>query len=243
MTMKKMLVMIWIPLVLIIISISSETPQNSQKLSLITPKTSSYAIFTPTFTPVINITPTPMPSANTSQPTTITTSTPAQETITPEPTSQITLEDFQPISSYTYEGTRLKMPLSIELQRYTYEMANKHNVPFEVIMGIMGIESGWRANIGTSTVNGKTYVGMGMLRDIYHADRFAQLGIDIYTPKGNIEAICILIREKLDIFDNNVNYALMAYNIGISPTQQKIKEGIYETEYSKRVLRYIDSFQ
>ena len=108
-------------------------------------------------------------------------------------------------------------------------------------MGLMGVEAGWNAYIGEKTNGNATYVGLGMMRDIYHADKFTAQGIDIYTPEGNIEAICILIRQKLDAFDNNMHYALMAYNIGSGGAQAKINAGIYETEYSRKVLRYAES--
>ncbi len=167
------------------------------------------------------------------------------ETMPETPPSQPTLQEpftfFAPFESYLYHDTRLRMPLSAELQEHTYRMSLKHDVPYRVIMGLMGVEAGWNANIGEKTNGNATYVGLGMMRDIYHADKFAAQGIDIYTPEGNIEAICILIRQKLDAFDNNIHYALMAYNLGNGGAQAKINAGIHETGYSQKVLRYAES--
>ncbi len=161
---------------------------------------------------------------------------PAQENIPPEP-----LSTFAPFQSYLYGTQRLRMPLSAELQEYTYRMCLKYDVPYRVVMGLMGVEAGWNANIGTETNGNATYVGLGMLRDIYNVDKFAKQGIDIYTPKGNIEAICIILRTKLDEFDGNIHHALMAYNLGSGGARSKIKAGINETGYSRKVLRYANS--
>ncbi len=133
------------------------------------------------------------------------------------------------------------MPLSAELQEYTYQMSLKYDVPYRVIMGLMGAESGWQADIGEKTNGNATYVGLGMLRDIYYADRYAAKGIDIYTPKGNIEAICDSIRSKMDAFDNNITYALMAYNLGNGGAKSKIASGVHETRYTRVIMAYAES--
>ena len=134
------------------------------------------------------------------------------------------------------------MPLSADLQEYTYKMSLKYDVPYRVVLGLMGVESGWQANIGEKTSGNATYVGLGMLRDIYYADRYAAQGIDIYTPEGNIEAICDTIRAKLDAFNGNIAYALMAYNLGNGGAKSKIAAGIHETGYTKKVMAYAESF-
>lgn len=149
---------------------------------------------------------------------------------------------FTPITTYQYSKWTLDMPLSVELQQHTYNMAIKHQVPFEIIMGLMGVEAGWNANIGTKTNGTATYVGLGMMRDIYHVDRFKKMDIDIYTPEGNIEAICILIREKLEYYNGNITFALISYNRGIGGANAAIKAGIYTTGYDQKIMKYVHSF-
>lgn len=175
--------------------------------------------------------------------TSIPTSEPKLEIDASEPTTPSRGDDFVPITSYIYNNVRLPMPLSTELQLHTYQMAQKHNVPFRIIMGLLGAESTWDASITTRTNKVGTFVGMGALRDIYHAERFARQGIDIYTPEGNIEAICILVREKLDMFDNNIHHALMAYNWGPNTAKAKIAEGLQYSDYSISITQYAESFQ
>ena len=191
-----------------------------------------------TTTPTLN--PLPQPSLPDAPPPTVPNipepTEPTPEEHTPEP-----LTTFAPFQSYLYNDMRLRMPLSASLQEHTYRMSLKYDVPYRAIMGLMGVEAGWNANIGTKTNGNATYVGLGMMRDIYHADKFAKQGIDIYTPEGNIEAICILIRQKLDAFDGNLHHALMAYNLGEGGARAKIKAGINETGYSRKVLQYGNS--
>ena len=75
-------------------------------------------------------------------------------------------------------------------------MCEKYDVPYRIIMGLMGVETGWKVSIEKEVgSNGRTYIGLGCLDEIYNAEKFANLGIDIYTPKGNIEAICWIINR------------------------------------------------
>ena len=188
-------------------------------------------------TTIETLTPVPQPSLpDAPPPTSPPIEYPPHDEKPPEP-----LATFAPFKSYLYGDRRLRLPLSDELQEHTYRMCIKYDVPYRVVMGLMGVEAGWNANIGTETNGNATYVGLGMLRDIYNVDKFAKQGIDIYTPKGNIEAICITLRAKLDEFDGNIHHALMAYNLGSGGARSKIKAGINENGYSRKVLRYADS--
>jgi len=126
------------------------------------------------------------------------------------------------------------VPLSYDLQLYTYKMSVKYNVPYRVVMGLFGLESTWNKDVGIH--NG--YVGLGMLSERYAATYFANMGIDIYTPKGNIEATCYVLSDKLASFDGNVSYALMAYNLGTGGARTKIKKGIFSTGYSRRIIDF-----
>jgi hypothetical protein len=188
-------------------------------------------------TTVETLTPVPQPSLPDAPPPT---SPPMEPPIQDEEPAE-PLSTFAPFRSYLYGDRRLRLPLSDELQEHKYRMCLRYDVPYRAVMGLMGVEAGWNANIGTETNGNATYVGLGMLRDIYNVDKFAKQGIDIYTPKGNIEAICITLRAKLDEFDDNIHHALMAYNLGSGGARSKIKAGINETGYSRKVLRYADS--
>lgn len=149
-------------------------------------------------------------------------------------------ETFTAFSTFTsLKGNEHELPLREELQYHTYLMAEKYNVPYKIILAIMGVETTWREDIGI--VNG--YVGLGCLNEKYHAKSFAEQGINIYTPEGNIEAICILIRKSLDNFDGNIHFALMAYNKGTNGARQLIENGQYTTKYSEKVIWFAESFK
>ena len=127
------------------------------------------------------------------------------------------------------------LPFSRELQDYTYEMAQKYSLPYEVVMGLFGVESGWNPTL--YNYNGTCY-GLGMLNITYNKSYFAKQGIDMMTPKGNIEASCQVLRDKLVEFDGNMNYALMAYNAGSGGARNMIARGKTSTNYSEAILMY-----
>ncbi|GEM_PF-2720717 len=136
------------------------------------------------------------------------------------------------------DNRHYKIKLSRELQEYTWEKCLEYGVPFKIIMGIMGVESGWTADIGVIENASGTYVGLGMLSEKHNAEYFANLGIDIYEPEGNIEALCSAFRDKLELFDFNVHYALIAYNQGNGGARSFIAEGKETSSYSRLVMQY-----
>ena len=153
-------------------------------------------------------------------------------------------EEFQAFTTYLYKDNRHDMPLSEELQYWTYQMCEKYDVPYRIIMGLMGVETGWNENTGIEIgYNGRAYVGLGCLDEVYNAESFAERGIDIYTNQGNIEAICWIINYNLEHFDNNIDYALMAYNGGAGYARNKINNGVYSTGYTEKVHYYADSLE
>lgn len=152
-------------------------------------------------------------------------------------------DEFIPFQTYEYKGCTHDMPLSEELQYYTYCMAKEYGVPYRIIMGLMGVESGWIPDIGIVYHNGIAYIGLGMLSVDVNMEKFAEMGIDIATPEGNIEGICWHIRYAMDYFDGNIHYALMGYSSGVGATQQMINSGIYENYYSIRVIEFAESLK
>ena len=134
-------------------------------------------------------------------------------------------------------GRYYKVALSPELQAYTYEMCVKYRVPYSIVIALMGVESSWNADIGVLKNKSGSYVGLGMLSVKYNAQIFKSRGINIYTPKGNIEAICWVLRDKLAEFDGNIHYALMAYNMGSGGAKTSIYYGRETSSYSRVIVK------
>ena len=147
-------------------------------------------------------------------------------------------------TTYTYNDRTYTLPLSEEVQIFTYKMCIKYNVPYRIIIAIMGAETHWNEDPDHVEVHkGTRYIGIGCLTEKYHADRFAQLGINIYKLHGNIEALCIIFRGHMDRYDDNATLATMAYNGGPGYANNCIKQGIYNTSYTDKVNAYAESFK
>ena len=156
-----------------------------------------------------------------------------------------TSEDIKPPKVETHEGfiyyeyyydprskqyERIK--LSQEWQEYTYEMCLKYNVPYEIILGLMGAETGWDVGIGVSD-NG-IYYGIGMVNIEYNREYLRKYGIELCSPAGGVEAVCFIMSQKLNTFED-IDKALIAYNRGDGGARRLFRKGIYSTRYDRRI--------
>lgn len=151
--------------------------------------------------------------------------------------------EFQPFTTYVYNGTRKKLPASENLQRIVYETAERYELPYRVVLALLGTETTWKENADhVETHNGVRYIGIGCISEKYHASDMAKRGIDIYTLNGNVEAVCWLLKAQYDRF-GTIELALMAYNGGAGHVQWALERGIYENGYTRTVMGYAESFE
>lgn len=126
-----------------------------------------------------------------------------------------------------------------ERQRFIYYKCIQWNVPYEIILSIMGVETGFDYKYELSP-NG-LYYGPGMI-SIYYTEGYLWNNhkIHLRTRNGAIEAICVVFRDKLDEFDGDVTKALIAYNCGSYGAQKLFNQGKTSTSYSERVFEISD---
>lgn len=131
-----------------------------------------------------------------------------------------------------YEYIYYDVPLTEEQQREIQGFAHKHNVPYEIVLGVMYTESNFRADaIGDSGAS----VGIMQIQPYWHSGRMERLGVtDLTDPVQNAMVGIDILSEKLENYEN-VEKALVVYNMGDSGAK-----GICSTEYSQKVLRYAD---
>lgn len=125
-----------------------------------------------------------------------------------------------------------RIKLSREWQEYTYEMCLKYNVPYEIVLGLMGAETGWDVGIGVSD-NG-IYYGIGMINIEYNKEYLRKYGIELCSPAGGVEAVCFIMSQKLNTF-GDIDKALIAYNRGDGGARKLFRKGIYSTRYDRRI--------
>ena len=79
-----------------------------------------------------------------------------------------------------YNGQRHTIDLSEELQLHTFRMAQKYGVQYELVMAVMGVESGWDED---DRGNG-TFVGLGAIY-VAQLKELKSIGItDLYDPEA-----------------------------------------------------------
>ena len=128
-----------------------------------------------------------------------------------------------------------KVPLSIDLQQYTYELCLDYKVDYDMVLSIMREESQFDSAAVSKDGND---VGIMQINRINHKKFAEEYGLtDMTDPYQNIQAGVIM----LDIIQRSSGFdtpskILMGYNLGISKARSKFEEGIYTTEYTEKVL-------
>lgn len=133
-------------------------------------------------------------------------------------------------------GTDFKIvdcDLSLELQEYTYYIADQYNIDFSLLMAIMEQESRYQVDVVSRTGDfGLMQINERNIEWISNA-----IGLtDIKDPEQNIEAGAYVLWTLFNQYGDNVNMVLMAYNMGAGNAKKLWNDGIYESHYSREVL-------
>lgn len=144
-------------------------------------------------------------------------------------------EYYYDIQTNKYEKVRMDE----EYQLYLYKCCLKHNVEYELVLALMGAESGFNVNYGTSPSG--LYYGPGMLRIDYVVDELSDNDIYLFSPEGAIEATCYVLSTKFKTFNGRLHRSLMAYNMGDNGMRNYMRSTSNLTSgYSRRVVSIRD---
>ena len=122
------------------------------------------------------------------------------------------------------------IPLSDELQQYTYETAEKYGVNYDLMLAIMQTESQFNNVISD---NGED-IGLCQINVINAEWLYTDYGIyNLMDEKQNIKA-CAIILSKLQGQFESESHVVMAYNLGASKAEKYISSGKI-TEYTEKV--------
>ena len=128
--------------------------------------------------------------------------------------------------------------LSHDLQDYIYTLCQQNGVPYELIFGLMRVESGFNPNAVSSTND----YGLCQINEINFGWLSKQYGItDFLDPYQNV--LC-----GISILGSNIkNYgtyekALMAYNMGGGGASSYWEQGIFSSGYSRKVMEAYNEF-
>ena len=122
------------------------------------------------------------------------------------------------------------IPLSDELQRFTYEIATEYGVNYDLMLAIMQTESQFKNVISD---NGED-IGLCQINTVNAEWLYTDYGINnLLDEKQNIKA-CAIILSKLQEQFSNESHVVMAYNLGAGKAQKYISSGKI-TEYTEKV--------
>lgn len=128
--------------------------------------------------------------------------------------------------------------LSVELQQYTYEVADSYGVKeyYPLILSLMWVESRYR----TDSISKSSDYGIMQINKCNHSWLREELGItDFLDPEQNIQAGIRILSEYLITY-NDEHRALMAYNMGVSGAKRQWNKGNYTSSYSRKVMNALD---
>lgn len=127
--------------------------------------------------------------------------------------------------------------LSLDLQEYTQDACDAYNIPTELALAVMQVESQYQ----TDAVNGQC-VGLFQINLDYADAYYENLNIEnIEDPKDNILCGIWYLSSLIQKYDD-LNLALMNYNLG-NKANELWEEGVTETEYTRKVIVAILSIE
>ena len=123
-----------------------------------------------------------------------------------------------------------EIPLSDELQQFTYETAEKYGVNYDLMLAIMQTESQFNNVVSDSGED----IGLCQINTVNAEWLYQEHGINnLMDEKQNIEA-CAIILDKLQGQFDDESHVVMAYNLGAGKAEKYIKSGKI-TEYTEKV--------
>lgn len=129
------------------------------------------------------------------------------------------------------------IPLSIELQEFTYDACEAYGVDYDMVLAIMEVESRY-TNVVSD--NGKDY-GLCQINVVNHSWLAEEHDLtDMLDEKQNITA-CVLILADIQEEFTAPNEILMAYNLGKGGAREQLSEGVTSTYYVEKVMEVMNN--
>jgi len=136
------------------------------------------------------------------------------------------------ISSAELGFIPLEIDMDKDLQEFIYCLSYGYNIDYSFVMGVMQVESEFRSDVISPTND----YGLMQINKVNHGWLKDHLGIkDILDPYQNIRSGLYILRNLFEKYEEP-ELVLMAYNMGETGASRLWDKGIYETNYSKKVL-------
>lgn len=143
--------------------------------------------------------------------------------ITPEPTATPTPEPTAKI----YD-----IPLTEELQKYTFNLCQENNLDYEFTLAVMEQESDYREKVISKTND----YGIMQINKANHEWLKEELGIDDFLDAEQNILAGVKMLSDLTVKYEDPHKALMAYNAGEAGAKKHWDKGTTTSGYSREVM-------
>lgn len=124
------------------------------------------------------------------------------------------------------------VPLSEDLQDYIRSLSEEYEVPMELILAMIEVESSFNPN----AVSGTDDYGYMQINSVNFDSLSEELGItDFFDPQQNILCGTYIISQHLKATDGDITKALMRYNNGPTGAKRLWEQGIYSTHHTDKI--------
>jgi hypothetical protein len=128
------------------------------------------------------------------------------------------------------------IPLDKDIQKYLYDKCKEYNVPYDLALGVIKVESNFNPSLIHKNSNGSRDYGLFQINTINHKWLSEELGIiDFLNPYQNIDAGVYMLSQLIKKYDNE-HIVLMSYNMGERATKNLVSRGIDSSRYSRKVI-------
>ena len=133
---------------------------------------------------------------------------------------------------YTAPDYLLDVPLDCGLQEYIFGLCEESGLPYTLVVAVIEAESSYVP----WCVSASGDYGLMQISSVCHGWLADALGIaDFLDPRQNVRAGVYILAGYYQLYGYESG-ALMAYNLGQSAAEELFARGIYETDYSERVM-------
>lgn len=118
------------------------------------------------------------------------------------------------------------IPLSDDLQQYIHNLCEKYDISYAMVIAMIDVESGFNSKAVSSTND----YGLMQINSVNHKDN-----MDYLNPYDNVEQ-GIKALHRLTGEYNEADLVAMCWNCGETGARKLWEQGIYSTEYSRKIL-------
>ena len=127
----------------------------------------------------------------------------------------------------------LDVPMERDVQDAVRAISAEYGVPFELTMAVCYVESGF----DPYAVSSHGDSGLMQIAPVNHGWLASDLGItDLFDSVQNVRAGVHILADKIAGSNGDFTVALMKYNRGDAVALQQMRDGIYSTDYTEKVL-------